>query len=111
MGDLISREALKTVLITNLEEIKKHPKMDNQEIHIIAASHILCQMIDDAPAVDAVKVVRCGECKHSRALDRTDNYEDTFIEGCLWCMMCRGDGVMPDDFCSCGERKGDADEG
>lgn len=55
--------------------------------------------------VDAVPVVRCGECKHSRALDRSDRYEDSFIDGCLWCMLGRGDGVLPDQFCDYGERK------
>lgn len=59
----------------------------------------------EMPTVDAVPVVRCGECKHSRALDRSDRYEDSFIDGCLWCMLGRGDGVLPDQFCDYGERK------
>lgn len=61
--------------------------------------------INDTPTVDAVPVVRCGDCKHSRELDRSDRYEDSFVDGCLWCMVGRGDGVLPDQFCDYGERE------
>lgn len=54
---------------------------------------------------DVAPVVRCGDCKHSRELDRSDRYEDSFIDGCLWCMLGRGDGVLPDQFCDYGERE------
>lgn len=53
---------------------------------------------------DSVEVVRCKDCKHSRKLDRTDPYENSFIDGCLWCMIARGDGVSPEQFCDYGER-------
>lgn len=54
---------------------------------------------------DILPVVRCGDCKHSRELDRSDRYEDSFVDGCLWCMVGRGDGVLPDQFCDYGERE------
>ena len=57
------------------------------------------------PTIDAVPVVRCGQCKHSRELDRSDPYENSFVDGCVWCMMGRGDGVAKDQFCDEGERK------
>ena len=60
------------------------------------------QIIADTPAVDAVPVVRCGKCRFSRKLDRTNPYENSFVDGCLMCMVGRGDGVTPDDFCSYG---------
>lgn len=63
--------------------------------------------IDLAPTIDAVPVVRCGQCKHSRELDRSDPYENSFVEGCVWCMMGRGDGVAKDQFCDEGEQKED----
>lgn len=53
---------------------------------------------------DVVEVVRCKDCKHSRKLDRTDPYENSFIDGCLWCMIGRGNGVSPEQFCDYGER-------
>ena len=59
---------------------------------------------DDIPAADFVRVVRCKDCKHSRKLDRTDPYENSFIDGCLWCMIGRGNGVSPEQFCDDGER-------
>lgn len=59
----------------------------------------------EAPTIDAVPVVRCGQCKHSRELDRSDPYENSFVDGCVWCMMGRGDGDAKDQFCDEGERK------
>lgn len=47
---------------------------------------------------------------HHRQLDRKDRYEDSFIEGCLWCMLGRGDGVMPEQFCDDGKRRESEDE-
>lgn len=63
MSDLISRSALRSLFIEVMEHIKENPKMTRDEIHIISGCHMLCEMIDDAPAVDAVPVVRCRECK------------------------------------------------
>lgn len=58
--------------------------------------------INEAPTVDAVEVVRCGECLYSRALDRSDRHEDEYIEGCLWCNLY-GIGKLPEEYCSDGE--------
>lgn len=57
--------------------------------------------IREAPTVDAVPVVRCRECKY---------HEDTSVteyEHC--CLLSKT--VRYNDFCSYGERKGDADNG
>ena len=64
-----------------------------------------CECITSMPAADVVEVVRCGQCKHSRELDRSDPYENSFVDGCVWCMMGRGDGVAKDQFCDEGEKK------
>lgn len=61
------------------------------------------KMIGLLSSADVVEVVRCKDCIHHRQLDRKDRYEDSFIEGCLWCMLGRGDGVMPEQFCDYGE--------
>lgn len=57
--------------------------------------------IYDAPTIDAVSVVRCGECKHSEPSEDNSLYckhwDDHF--GFFW------DEVKSDDFCSYGERK------
>ena len=54
-------------------------------------------MIDAAPTVDAVPVVRCGECKHwdKWVCDKDGGHE------CLY----NGGAWMKDEFCSDGERK------
>ena len=52
---LIDADALKELLIDTLESIKKNPKMDGQEAHIIAACHMLGEMIDDAPTVSTAQ--------------------------------------------------------
>ena len=53
---LIDADALKELMIEVLEHIKENPKMDGQERHIIAGIHMLGEMIDDEPTVDAVPV-------------------------------------------------------
>lgn len=49
--------------------------------------------LDNAPTIDAVEVVRCGECRHMMADGR--------------CYMFADDNIKPSvsDFCSYGERR------
>lgn len=49
--------------------------------------------IENCPTVDAVEVVRCGECKHRE--------EKTF-----WCEKVQDFISNPEWFCADGERKG-----
>lgn len=51
----------------------------------------------EIPTIDAVEVVRCGECKHMIADGR--------------CMEFADDGIRPSaaDFCSYGERREDGE--
>ena len=62
------------------------------------------RVIDEAPTVDAVPVVRCKDCKHYR--------EGKLFEGVNFCFRLKGRDGKPigynssdDDFCSHGERK------
>lgn len=68
----------------------------------------LIRLLEKAPTVDAVPVVRCKECKHCRELNRKDRIEEAYADGVLWCKN-QSDGVWPDDFCSYGERRGGED--
>lgn len=54
--------------------------------------------ISNIPAVDAVEVVRCKECKHSEIFDTL-----------LYCDHTRGLAgmVLPNGFCYLGERRND----
>ena len=69
------------------------------------------KLMEDAPTVDAVEVVRCGFCKNAEPYDCT-------IDGTIHRLYeCKKDKaaigynkvVAKNDFCSCGERKEDND--
>ena len=68
----------------------------------------LIGLIEKAPTIDAVPVVRCRECKHwkpsgSKAGNSFADME--YIGGCEFTKYCRRES----DFCSYGERKEGAD--
>jgi ketosteroid isomerase-like protein len=50
-GRLIEEQWLKDAIITTLEALKKNPKMDKQEMHLIAAFDTLRVMVEDAPTI------------------------------------------------------------
>ena len=54
----------------------------------------LLNIINDAPTIDAVPVVRCRECIYCSWQEDNLVYCDNFERD-----------MMPDDFCSVGERK------
>ena len=54
-------------------------------------------VIDDAPTIDAVPVVRCKDCKHN-------NERLALTNGGVWCEYW-GTDPDNDDFCSRGERR------
>ena len=79
------------------------------------------KLMEDAPAVDAVEVVRCKDCVHADLLDRNCEPAKGFY---MHCKLWRGDEtknvwhkykkyykdyslVEHDDFCSYGERRTD----
>lgn len=57
------------------------------------------EIINNAPAVDAVEVCRCKDCKNNNA-------EKALRKGGIWCEYW-GTDPDPDDFCSYGERRAD----
>ena len=85
MADLIDRAALEKAL----EQINICIAVDKTKMF---------RLIKNAPTVDAVKVVRCKDCKHSH------NYP----WGSYSCSFHEYEGephVEPNDFCSYGERR------
>ena len=55
----------------------------------------IARLIDNAPTIDAVEVVRCEDCK----------WYDYHAENNQFCIMWRSVHIKPDtDFCSYGER-------
>lgn len=64
--------------------------------------------IKHAPAVNAVEVVRCKDCKHSR--ERNEYEKNYLVEGVLICTSPDAtddcwNAVWGDHFCSYGERR------
>ena len=57
------------------------------------------RILQEAPAVDAVEVVRCWKCKY---------HEDTDVTGFKYCRL-HSKIVRYNDFCSYGKRKEGAD--
>lgn len=82
MAEYIDREAL----IAEYDRVHKGPAGGARKLMV------------DAPAADVVEVVRCKECKH-------------FVANGIgtWCKKQSSIHIarrLPDDFCSCGVRKG-----
>ena len=120
-GDLISRAAL-------LKECRECQKTDPRFEERGWANHFINEagepstewycvedMIENAPAVDAVPVVRCKDCKH-RPVDHRDEYNEVTglaIEFPDYRCKCQcEDGwynwyPQDDWFCANGERKED----
>ena len=66
-----------------------------------AAVREICTYVNLAPEVDAVPVVRCGNCKHIRP--EVDAYAVETVG--YWCGRMDFSGVDVNGFCSYGERK------
>ena len=58
----------------------------------------LVRNLDDMPTIDAVEVVRCGECIHH------EEPRDTFLKAFVWCNFYNTH-KLKDGYCNCGERK------
>ena len=71
------------------EQLNDEPWFDNAD-----RDEIALPIVNAAPTVDAEVVVRCKDCKH--------------LFGTL-CAVCGLLPRKPEDFCSRGERKDDAD--
>ena len=54
--------------------------------------------LESAPTVDAVPVVRCGEC------NRHEEPRDTCLKAFIWCNLYNTH-KFKDGYCNCGERK------
>lgn len=64
-------------------------------------AHTPVEAVKSVPAVDAVPVVRCKDCKFYQNHGLRDVVFDK--DACHWNADEQPD---PDDFCSCGERRG-----
>lgn len=105
MGNLIRREELLASQFVHTECYLQANKDRHYDVYKKGWNDALQDAYDNAPAVDAVEVVRCRDCKHW-VRDGNESYG--------YAMFCKancslgGQGIKkPDDFCSYGERKTD----
>lgn len=88
---LIDAEALAEKLETLAVRYKAMGNTELAEDYLF-----ILRVLEPAPTVDAVPVVRCRECRH--------HYDD--IDGpCCTFGPCTDTTMFPDDFCSYGERE------
>ena len=71
-----------------------------------AYGYVDAKQISESPTVDAVPVVRCAKCEHW-----VKNDDGQCVCALFDIANSYGEPVVtkPDDFCSYGERKGEAD--
>jgi hypothetical protein len=71
------------------------------------------KLMEDAPAVDAVPVVRCKDCKYRGVYGECPMYHEEYIEwdddGYMECEYVPHDNTHDDGFCDCGAKM-DGDE-
>ena len=80
-----------------LELVQFRLPIDNQNAEVIAGCvDITRRLIEKAPTVDAVEVVRCRDCKHWQ------EHDGEMYCGC-WANLMTDPAA--DDFCSYGERR------
>lgn len=75
-------------------------ELEKEVAHMVRAFLMTTEMIQDAPTVDAVPVVRCKDCKfYNNHAMRDVVFDD---DACHWNADEQPDS---DDFCSAGERR------
>lgn len=79
---------------------------ENWLVTMGTVTRLMHKLLDTAPTIDAVSVIRCENCDYCRELNRKDKRENLYVEEVLWCTQW-DDGVYPKDFCSYGRKKGD----
>ena len=73
--------------------------------HAYHLTNYATRILQEAPTVDAVKIVRCKDCKHYRPQKKSAHWENK----ANYCNRIVTIKVQPYDFCSHGERKEGAD--
>ena len=70
-------------------------------LEICFSEKAVVDMLESAPTVDAVKVVRCKDCKHYRPQKKSAHWDNR----ANYCNRIVTIKVQPYDFCSHGERR------
>lgn len=94
-NDLISREAALEAARAGLKNFVGIQWTPETRHYVPKVVHGVRDALQKVPAIDAVPVIRCKDCKNIRE-----------VEGRQMCVM-RFFYPKDDDYCSCGERRGD----
>lgn len=81
--------------LVDANELKGHFPQDEDWDYPVNTNSRVVEIIDDAPTVDAVEVVRCKDCRWFE--------NDGYHTNCQIMRFC----VEADDYCSKGERRED----
>lgn len=95
MPKYIDAEALKAAVNAYCDKTKPC-----STISVAGLIRDVLDIIDAAPAADVVEVVRCRDCV---CMGKRPPLPEGYREDCGWCML-HGRVVLPEDFCSNGER-------
>ena len=98
MGRPIDADALKELFSEVIGHIAKKPEMNGNLEHMIRASAMVIQMIDDAPTVQQ-EIIRCKDCKYCEHW-----YAD---KGRCFLWHEGGIDVFEEGFCNYAERRED----
>lgn len=100
MARLIDADALVHAIANTPSEVAKVHSY-NVLSSLADRQNEILSLIEKADEVDAVEVVRCGECRHCFTFLTKRNKQRMWL-----CMRNEYEAsVRPEDFCSCGERK------
>lgn len=99
MPKYIDAEALKAVVTAYHDSLK--PRSLSRLTDAVIQD--MLGLIDEAPDAYVVQVVRCKDCV---CMGKRPPLPEGYREDCGWCML-HGRVVLPEDFCSNGERMDD----
>lgn len=100
MPKYIDAEALKAAVSAYCDKTKPYSTISVMGLIPDVLIHDVLDIIDAAPAADMVEVVRCMDCV---CMGKRPPLPEGYREDCGWCMQ-HGRVVLPEDFCSDGER-------
>ena len=103
MPKYIDAEALKAAVSAYCDKTKPCSTISVVGLIPDVVIRDVLDIIDAAPTADVVEVVRCRDCV---CMGKRPPLPEGYREDCGWCML-HGRVVLPEDYCSNGERMDD----
>ena len=89
--------------LIDADALTNHKFPEANDVFMFGWNEGIRAVIENAPTVDAVEVVRCEECVHYKPQKQSFKWAGTV----KYCVRSAAVKMPPDGFCSCGQRKGD----